>query len=147
MIFELGIIHKGIPLINKQYYEEYNTKITANLRGGFLSGLNSFVEEAFSDEIESFTMKNFKLIMLNRIIEEIKNQKITIYCIGDKKLSLKFAKKALNEVLDEFIKKFIKNLIKFDGNLSPFYKFNEILDRILGDLTKKPDDRFRTIFE
>lgn len=143
VIFELGIINSGVPLVSKQYYEEHSMPVDPVLRSGFLSALNSFATQAFSDEIESFSMKNFRIVLLSR---EIKNasENIISYCIGDKKLNLKLAKQALTRILDEFIESYGQDKIKRE--LSEYDRFLPIFDDILGDLAKKPEDRLRSIF-
>jgi hypothetical protein len=142
VIFELGIVKSGIPLVTKQYYEEYGTKVEQTLRAGFLSGMKIFAGEAFSDEIKSFTLENYKIVLSSRP----DYPDIFVYAIGDKKLNLKFAKKALTKVLEEFFAQY-KTLEDFTGNLAMFKGFDQKIDEILGDLTKKPDDRFRAVFE
>ncbi|MBD3230169.1 MAG: hypothetical protein GF329_18465 [Candidatus Lokiarchaeota archaeon] len=141
VIYELGLTKSGVPLISKQYYEEHNMAVDPVLRSGFLSALNSFAEQAFSDEIESFTMKNFRIVLLTYNKDELS---VTSYCIGDKNLNLKVTKKALTKILDKFINKFgIKKLPK---DLSKFDNFLPVFDEILGDFAKKPEDRLKSIF-
>ncbi|MFX0142144.1 MAG: hypothetical protein ACFFDN_51375, partial [Candidatus Hodarchaeota archaeon] len=146
VIFELGIVKSGVPLVSKQYYKEYNVNVDSVLRAGFLSGLTTFVKEVFSDNIESFTMKNFKIAFISHFLNQKKGENIICFVIGDKNLKLKFAKKALTEVLNEFLKKY-GNLENFSGDLNIFSEFSKVLDEILGDLIRKPDERFRSVFE
>ena len=144
VIYELGIIKAGVPLVSKLYYKEHSIPVDPVLRSGFLSALNSFASQAFADEIESFTMKNFRIVLLSREIIIDKPTNLISYCIGDKKLNLKLAKKALNRVLDEFLALYdIKNL---PANLNEYNKFLQILDDIIGDFAKKPEDRLKSIF-
>jgi hypothetical protein len=143
MIYELGLLHNGIPIISRQYYEEY--KLDPLLRGGFLGALNAFAEEVFSDEIDSFIMKNFKIIILSSPLNEACQGNIVSFCIGSKKLSLKVAKRALTRVLNEFIEQF-KHLETLTCDLAIFEDFLPVLDQILGDLAKSTDDRARSIF-
>lgn len=145
-ILELGIVKDGVPLVSKQYYQEYKVKVSQVLRAGFLHGINAFVSEVFSDEIQSFTLQNFKIVMLTHLMDESGDTKLITYCIGDKKLNLKFAKQALNKVSEEFFEKY-GPLEAFDGNIGLFADFDQVLERILGDLGKKPDDRFRAVFQ
>lgn len=70
VIFELGIVNNGVPIISKQYYKEHGMSVDPLLRGGFLSALDSFATEVFADEMESFSMKNFKIVLLSRLFRE-----------------------------------------------------------------------------
>ncbi|MDD1777759.1 MAG: hypothetical protein LUQ65_06270 [Candidatus Helarchaeota archaeon] len=142
---ELGIIKDGVPLVSKQYYEEHQIKNSAILRAGFLSGLNAFVEHTFSEEIEGFQMKNFKLMLTSRTIQNPNATKIIFYCIGDKELDLNIVKKVISKVLDEFVKKY-GHLKQLSGDLSKYLEFQQSMDKILGDLIRKPDDRVRSVF-
>jgi len=143
-LYELGLLSNGVPLISRQYYEEY--KVDPLLRGGFLSALNAFVEEVFSDEIETFAMKNFHIILMNRHFPKpTSSERIVSYCIGSKKLSTKVAKRALTRVLEEFIQRY-GHLKSLSCDLAVFEDFLPILDDILGDLTKTADARARSVF-
>lgn len=145
VIYELGLIKEGVLLVEKQYYQEYQMKVDPLLRSGFFSALNSFAEEAFSDSIESFSMKNFKIALLTHPISESNPLKMTCYCIGDRKMNIDLAQKALTKVLGTFLKSF-SFLEDFSVDLAIFEEFKKVIDNILGDLVKKPDDRLRSIF-
>ena len=115
------------------------------LRAGFLSGLNAFVQQTFSDEIESFHMKNNTIVLLTSSKDEVNATKLIFYCIGDKKVNLKTAQKALTKIRDAFFNKFGK-LKKYSGDLSIYSEFEQVIDAILGDLIRKPDERIRSVF-
>lgn len=145
VIYELGLLNCGLPLISKQYYEEYNKKVDPLLRGGFLSALNAFAEEVFSDQIDSFTLKNFKIVLLCKPFNPSKQETIISYCIGDTKLKLETAKKALTKVLEEFIIKYA-HLESLKVDLKVFDDFLPVFDEVVGDLAKKPADRLKSVF-
>ena len=140
-VFEIGLFHAGLPLVSRQYYEKY--KVDPLLRSGFLSALNSFAEEVFSDEIESFVMKNFRIVILSSPFSS--DDYITSYCISSKKLSPKIAKRALIRVLEEFCSKY-DHLKSLTCDIAIFDEFLPILDDILGDLTKSASDRAKSVF-
>ncbi|NVM52278.1 MAG: hypothetical protein HWN66_01155 [Candidatus Helarchaeota archaeon] len=154
VFYELGIIFRDVPIISKQYYKEYGMALDPTLRTGFLSALMSFASEVFSDEIDSFIMKNFKIVILSRPLikasedstqPERRPHYIIVYGIGNKKLKLKTAKKALTKVLEEFLQQY-GTLENWAGDIDMFAKFLPVFDEILGDLAKKPDDRLRSLF-
>ena len=145
VIYELGIINNGVPLISNQYYEEYNLSVDPMLRGGFLSALNSFAEEVFSDSIESFSLKNFKIILFTHPFRESSSSRVIYYIVGDKKVNLKIATKALTRVAEAFTKIF-SYMETLSSDLSCYYDFSNIINGILGDLTKKPEDRLKSVF-
>ena len=143
VIYELGLVSHGLPIVSKQYYKEY--EVDPTLRGGFLSALNAFAEEVFSDSIDSFSMKNFTIVLLTIPFGVYGTINITAYCIGDKKVNLKQAKEALTKTLRAFNTQF-GHLESLSCDLALFEPFKEVIDGILGDLAKKPDDRARSIF-
>jgi len=145
VIVELGIVNNGVPIISKQYYKEHGMSVDPLLRGGFLSALNSFATEVFADEMESFSMKNFKIVLLSRLLRKTPPITIIAYCIGDKKLKPKTAQNALLKVLDLFVRRY-DFLEDFNVDLALFEDFIPAFDAVLGDLAKKPDDRLRSIF-
>ncbi len=145
VIYELGLLNCGLPLISKQYYKEYNMNVDPLLRGGFLSALNAFAQEVFSDQIDSFSLKNFKIVLLSKPFHPSSQETIISYCIGDGKLKLEMARKALTKVLEVFFAKYgyLKSL-KVD--LVMFEEFLPVFDEIVGDLGRKPEDRLRSVF-
>jgi hypothetical protein len=145
VIYELGLLNCGLPLIAKQYYKEYNMNVDPLLRGGFLSALNAFAEEVFSDQIDSFSLKNFKIVLLSRPFRPSSQENIIAYCIGDNKLKLETAKKALTKVLDVFFTNY-GYLTSLKVDLGIFSDFLPVFDEIVGDLAKKPEDRLRSVF-
>lgn len=145
VILELGIIKDGVPLVSRQYYNENQIKNSAILRASFLSGLNSFVEHTFSEEIEGFQLKKFRLMLTTRTIQNPAVTKFIFYCIGDKEIDLNIVKKVITKILDEFIRKY-GQLGRLSADLSKYVEFQQSMDKILGDLIRKPDDRVRSVF-
>ena len=145
VIYELGLLNCGLPLISKQYYKEYNMNVDPLLRGGFLSALNAFAQEVFSDEIDSFSLKNFKIVLLSKPFNSSGQETIISYCIGDSKLKLETAKKALTKVLEVFFANY-GHLKSLKVDLTIFNDFVTIFDDIVGDLARKPEDRLKSVF-
>jgi hypothetical protein len=135
----------GVPLVSMEYYTDHNANVPPVLRAAFLSGLNTYVEQTFSDEIEAFEMTNFKIVFLSRRLPHLPIEKVQSYCIGDKKLNLKNANRLLTEVLEEFIAQY-GHLKELKGNLSRYHPFKAVIEKKLGDLTRSPDDRVRSVF-
>ncbi len=135
----------GVPLVSMEYYTDHNVNVPPVLRAAFLSGLNTYVEQTFSDEIEAFEMTNFKIVFLSRRLPHLPAEKVQSYCIGDKKLNLKNTNRLLTEVLEEFISQY-GHLKELKGDLSRYHAFKAVIEKKLGDLTRSPDDRLRSVF-
>lgn len=134
VIIELGIIKSGVPIFSREFNNDYRIKVNSVLRGGFLSGINQFIIEAFSDEIESFAMSHFNIVLFNPKIDLNNGSKpihddIFAYCIGDRKLKVKSARKTMKKIMVEFLKRY--DLENFAGDLSLFRDFDEELDKIM----------------
>ena len=52
--------------------------------------------------------------------------------------------KILDNILKIFLEKY-NNLNDFSGNVSIYNEFKNIIDKIIGDLSKKPSDRLESI--
>lgn len=145
VIYELGLLNSGLPLVSKEYYKDYNMHVDPILRGGFLSALNAFAQEVFSDEIDSFSLKNFKIVLLSKPFHQSSQETIISYCIGDGKLKLETARKALTKVLEVFFANY-GHLQSLKVDLDVFNDFIPIFDEIVGDLARKPEDRLKSVF-
>ncbi|MHA1268430.1 MAG: hypothetical protein ACTSPY_01465 [Candidatus Helarchaeota archaeon] len=144
VIYEIGIIKAGITIITKYYYKQEGIEIDAQLRGAFLSAISSFASEAFADEIESFKMKKYQLLILNKKLSNNEQDYITIYCVGGIKLNINKAKNILTKIIEEFLIDY-DNLKNFYGNVSMFNPFLDKIDQIIGDFSKRPTDRFKSV--
>lgn len=144
-IFEVGFILDGIPLVSKEYYEEAGKKIDRTLRSGFMAAIIDFAKEAFSDELETFNLRNVKIFLMTKSIFSCDEQKRLIgYIIGDRMLDIKMARSCLENCSIKFVGMFPN--VRTDVNLNIFIPFQKIFDKILGDLALKPHDRLDTVF-
>lgn len=143
-VYEMGIIYSGVPLVYKSY--DQGKRFDPVLRSGFITALNTFASEAFSDEIEAFSMKKYNVVMLSHQVSQGEPGKILIiYAIGDKKLNKKVVTKALKSVLNAFLTKYVGfELTSIDNR--DFEEFEPVFDEIMGDITKDPRDRLRSVF-
>ncbi|MHA1333942.1 MAG: ADP-ribosylation factor-like protein [Candidatus Odinarchaeia archaeon] len=122
MIHNVYIIRKsGECLIAKSYG---SIKLDEGLISGFLSALQSFVAELSGDKIRSIKTGNVKFIYGGA--EDL----IFVFCVSqdedEKNIEQKIA-----AVRDAFLSRY-KNVLKdWDGSISVFEPFGEILDKIV----------------
>ena len=96
VIYELGIAKNGIPLVSRRYYDDHNVKMDTELYSGLISGIDMFVKETFSDEIETFSLKSFKIAFYSQTLNpDDPDDIITAFCIGNKKFKI-------SKEIDEF---------------------------------------------
>lgn len=140
-------------IVEIRYYSSAeNYGLDPNLRAGFLSALESFTSEVFGDDIHVVSLASFKLVCFCEMIElpnsDVKannTQPLLYYAIVEKETDADVVKQHLNKINFQFLNRFSLNDI-FSKKNKYFKKFNSRIDEILGDLTLKTEDRFRSIF-
>ena len=146
IIFEVGLIKSGIALFTRTYIEQNRLEKDAHLFGALLSALNILATEVFpEEEPEAFTMKNYKLVVLNQNIKNTKDENIIAYCIASRNMRLKTAKNYLNQTISKFLQQF-GNLKKYSGNLTRYEAFNEKIDKIFQNYIDTPEERLNVAF-
>ncbi len=150
-IIETAIMFNGTNLVEDQYYSSANV-LDKRIRNGLLQTIKNLTSEAFGEDVQSFTLGDYSIIMASRDIEDSKHEKIKkdldslmIYCIIDKKTD----EKAVLRALDEAISLFLNRYSFFDiqeMRIRKFRKFRPRLKEIYGDLTLMSEDRFKSLF-
>ena len=149
-ILELGI-NLGIRnLLNIKYYDsDTGVGLDPELRAGFLSALESFTSEVFGDHINVISLASFKLVCYCDLIslpnDESNKQPLISFAITEKKTESGVVKKHLSEINSHFLNRYSLNDI-FSKKEKFFRQFEERIDKIIGDLKLKTEDRFRSIF-
>jgi len=149
-ILELGI-NLGIRnLLNIKYYDsDTGVGLDPELRAGFLSALESFTSEVFGDDINVISLASFKLVCYCDLIslpnDESNKQPLISFAITEKKTESGVVKKHLSEINSHFLNRYSLNDI-FSKKEKFFRQFEERIDKIIGDLKLKTEDRFRSIF-
>jgi hypothetical protein len=148
-VLEIGISLGIKNLVEIKYYKS-SQELDPNLRAGFLSALESFTSEVFSDHIDVVSLASYKLVCDCEMITlpgEDKNNKqpLLAYAIIEKETDSEVVKKLLNEIIQSFLNRFSINDI-FSKKGKYFNDFQDRIDKILGDLKLKTEDRFKSLF-
>ncbi len=99
---------------------------------GLFMAVASFAESAGKDEMDSIGMKNKKFLFQNK-------GEILIVLGIDKDTDEEPLKKQLNSIGDLFLEEFKTELIDWDGNVAPFKRFKDVLDKELAkEIIKEP---------
>ena len=135
-LYELGIVFRGFVLVNhilKELPVQKESGINKDLRGAFISAINTFVDTAFNkNSIEYLESGNILFIFKIAEIQSVDNrvkEPIILYGLVDKskkksdKLVRKFMEK-VDPVLQLFIQKY--NQADFT-ELNQFEPFQEIM--------------------
>ncbi|MFX0047202.1 MAG: hypothetical protein ACFE8G_03440 [Candidatus Hermodarchaeota archaeon] len=149
-ILELGINLGVRNLLNIKYYDtDTGVGLDPELRAGFLSALESFTSEVFGDDINVISLASFKLVCYCDLIslpnDESNKQPLISFAITEKNTESGVVKKHLSEINSHFLNRYSLNDI-FSKKEKFFKQFEERIDKIIGDLKLKTEDRFRSIF-
>jgi hypothetical protein len=140
---EVGIIVLGKSLVHQQYPSNPELEKNAHWKE-LVAAVESFASTGFTDQVETFLMKNRILIVLNgRILVDKKEAPMHIYAICELGCPEKAVREALNRVHAAFLLEYPK--IRSSESLEIFKTFSQVIDDILGDLVLRPQDRLDRI--
>ena len=152
-VLEVGINLGMKPLVAIKYYKSSENALDPRMkwiRAQFLTGLESFIAEAFDDEINVVSLSDFKFICYSKKVQvpsEDKNetQPLLAYGIIEQDTDPSFVKKHLKKIIHEFRNQYALSDI-FSKDSEYFHEFESRINEILGDLKLKIDDRLRSLF-
>lgn len=150
-ILEVGINLGMRNLVEIKYYLSSDEEILdPNLRAGFLTALEQFVQQVFGDDINVISLASFKLVCYCEMImlpsdEENNKQPLLSYAIIEKETDASIVKVQLNQIIKYFLNRYPLNDI-FSKKPKYFKQFESRINEVLGDLKLKTEDRFRSLF-
>ena len=150
-ILEVGINLGMRNIVEIRYYSSSDNLLDRDLRAGFLSALESFTNEVFGDDIHVVSLASFKLVCFSQMISLPLNDEpsnklpLLSYAIIEKETDADIVKHHLSEILSYFLNRYSLNDI-FEKKTIYFQEFETRINKILGDLRLKTEDRFRSIF-
>ena len=148
-VLECGINIGNRNLIEVRYYASSDV-LDPNLRAGFLSALESFTTEVFSDSINVVSLASFKLVCFCEMValpgeDKDNTQPLLAYAIIEKETESEVVKRLLNQIIMTFTNRY-SVLDIFEKKPKYFRKFEIRISDILGDLKMKTEDRFKSLF-
>ena len=148
-VLECGINIGNRNLIEVRYYVSSDV-LDPNLRAGFLSALESFTTEVFSDSINVVSLASFKLVCFCEMValpgeDKDDTHPLLAYAIIEKETESEVVKRLLNQIIMTFQNRY-SILDIFEKKPKYFRKFEVRISDILGDLKMKTEDRFKSLF-
>lgn len=149
-VLEVGINFGMKNLVEIKYYSSSDKVLDPNIRAKFLNGLENFINEVYGDKINVISLSSFEIIIYYEMVQLIKDKTnkakpLLSYAIIERDTNHKFVTKHLQKIISKFLKKFdINDLISKEPKY--FKKFGPKIDKILGDLRFKIEDRIKSIF-
>ncbi|MHA1520409.1 MAG: hypothetical protein ACTSVZ_09220 [Promethearchaeota archaeon] len=153
-ILEIAISHSSETLLEKQFYSTDNV-LDKQIRNALLQTISGVVNEAFGEEIQSFSLGKYTITIISHDLNEGSDlspdnpnriaDPLMMYCIVDENSHDKTVLKTMREALALFTNRFSTFDIT-QKKIKKFKKFNKRLDVIFGDLILKSEDRFKSLF-
>lgn len=131
----------GVSIVRKRYHSKESDKEShLILRDGLVAAIQGFASTVFKDQVETFVMKDSKVLILSgRILVEEREEPLYVYAICDKDAPEKAVREALNRIREAFTEAHPQ--IDKVSSQSAYRSFERTIDRILGDLVLRPQDR------
>ncbi|TFF90764.1 MAG: hypothetical protein EU548_01365 [Promethearchaeota archaeon] len=141
LLENLWVLEKqsGICLFEKSFVENQSEKISVDLASAFLTAISSFVDETFSDGIQSIDFQKRKIHF------RFRGRLLFIFIFSKSVKSAHRAKeKLMNRIIDEFYEQYQHILDEQEvlSNISQFSSFSDKLEEILE--SKSPLDHLLT---
>jgi hypothetical protein len=166
-IFELGIIVNSVSIFTSQYDKNSEFSRDPDLRNSVLDAILKMNSMIWSQDIQSFNFKKYKIIILLKTITPSKpttsstqvptmqealrnelsentmnsNTSLVFYCIGETKLKVKFIKSILERIGSKFISQYpdIHEPNKYALDISKNYNpvFENIITNLKANQTRK----------
>jgi hypothetical protein len=150
-ILEIGINLGTRKLLEIRYYSSGDNVLDPSIRARFLNGLEDFVNEVFGDEINVISLVSFEIICYYKMVQISVREKndslpLLIFAIIEKGTDHDFVTQHLKKIYSCFLENYNLNEI-FMKKFGFFKEFEPKINKILGDLRFKLEDRIKTIFK
>jgi hypothetical protein len=138
---EVGLMVTGLAVVRQQYTKKIvNGETNPLLRNGLLTAIGNFATDVFQDQLEIFQMKDNAIVILSgRTLMDGKEETLLTYAVCDRQVRHKSVREALKRIYTAFSDKFPE--IERQVLLTKYEGFAQVIDKILGDLVLRPQDR------
>ena len=149
-ILEIGI-NLGIKnLIAVNYYPALDKEFDQETRAKFLAGLKDYLSEVYDDKINVISFSNFQIVCYNKMIpiaDKISEstQPLLLFAVIEKDTDPMLVKQHLKKISISFREQFNPQEI-INNHPDVFKSFLPHIDKILGDLRLKIEDRVSALF-
>ncbi|MFX1304687.1 MAG: hypothetical protein ACFE9X_15140 [Promethearchaeota archaeon] len=149
-ILEVGINLNLKKLVEIKYYSSLDKVLDPKIRAKFLTGLEDYISEVFDDKINVISFSNFQIVCYYKMIqltsiESSPAQPLLSFAIVEKDTDPDLVKQHLKKIISSFLKHFELDEI-FSKESKYFENFKPKIDKILGELKLKIEDRLRALF-
>ena len=149
-VLEIGINLGVKNLIAINYYPPLDKELDQETRAKFLAGLKDYLSEVYDDKINVISFSNFQIVCYNKIIEfedniAEPNQPLLSFAVIEKDTDPQLVKQHLKKISLSFRNQYAPEII-LNSKPKSFNSFAPQIDKILGDLRLKIEDRVSSLF-
>ncbi len=149
-ILEVGIYLSLKKLVEIKYYSSTDKVLDPKIRAMFLTGLENYISEVFDDKINVISFSDFQIVCYYKMIQLISAesspaQPLLSFAIIEKDTDTNLVTQHLKKIVSSFLKHFELHEI-FSKKSKNFEHFKPKIDKILGELKLKIEDRIGSIF-
>ena len=150
-VLEIGINYDLKTLVERKYYKYADNVLDQKTRSRFITGVQSYLSEVYDDTMNVISFANLQIVCYCKSIlivekESFEPKILMLFAIIEKGTNPDFITKHLKKIYSKFLKKYTLRdiLIKEQEFFTPFEKE---IDKILGDLRFKVEDRLDSLFK
>jgi len=146
-VLEVGINLGLRNLVAIKYYSSVDKVLDPKIRAKFLTGLEDYISEVFDDKINVISFSNFQIVCYYKMIQlpNKEPQLLLSFAIIEKDTDANLVKQHLKKIISSFRKQFeLQEIIS--KKPETFKQFEPQIDKILGDLKLKIEDRIGLLF-
>ena len=150
-VLEVGINLSLKKLVEIKYYSSSDKVLNPKIRAQFLTGLENYISEVFDDKINVISFSDFQIVCYYKIIqskskvEPNPTQPLLSFAIVEKDTDPNLVKQHLKKIISSFLEIYDLDEI-FSKDSKCFEQFKPKIDKILGELKLKIEDRIGSIF-
>ncbi len=150
-ILETAIVFETETILERKYYTS-DEVLSPEYRLDLLKAVDGFASAGFNDEISSFSLGDFTLIVSSVPVHEPgfeeNSGKLMMYSIVQKGMTETVVKENMNSILEQFLNRYSRSHLFHlnEERIKKMGEFTERIDKQFKDLALKPQDRFKKIF-
>ncbi|UCC20874.1 MAG: hypothetical protein JSV62_06235 [Promethearchaeota archaeon] len=150
-IIEIGINYGLKSLVDLKYYNNSDKVLDSKIRAKFLAGVQDYISEVYHDKMNVISFSNFQIACYCKKIQVPDNDSpdsplLIAFAIIEKDTDQNLVKSHLKLIISEFLKMFHLDEI-ISKSLNHFKPFEIQINKILGDLRFKIEDRIGKLFK
>lgn len=150
-VLEIGINYGLKNLVELKYYKSSDNVLDPKVRAKFITGVQTYISEVYDDKMNVISFSNFQIVCYYKTFLYSKEKtseprSLISYAIIEKGTDTNFVTKHLKEIISQLLKTYyLDDIVMKDSKY--FKPFEDQINKILGDLRFKIEDRIGALFK